>query len=137
MGKQIQQTVRAETEIKTVLTPFIDENWNVKVDVDSNYQWTKRPEINLFNLIPVTISNHVDPILKKELENLKGILPKVIEQQKIKENVSNTWITLQQPQLIDKNTNTFFLFEPKSVGFSQINVLNNILQASFNINGYP
>jgi hypothetical protein len=137
LGKQIQQTVRAETEIKTVLTPFIDENWNVKVDVDSNYQWTKRPEINLFNLIPVTISNHVDPILKKELENLKGILPKVIEQQKIKENVSNTWITLQQPQLIDKNTNTFFLFEPKSVGFSQINVLNNILQASFNINGYP
>ena len=137
IGKNIQQTVRAATEITASLVPTIDENWNVNVTVDTDYRWTKRPEIKLFNLIPVTVSSHVDPILKKELGKLEDSLPSVLEEAKIKENVGTAWRDLQWPKLLDKKTNTYFLFEPQGVGFSQINITNNIMQASFHISGHP
>jgi hypothetical protein len=137
IGKNIQQTVKAATEITASVVPTIDENWDVAVAVDTNYRWTKRPEIELLNLIPVTVSSHVDPILKKELKKLEGSLPDILKEARIKENIETAWRDLQQPKLLDKKTNTYFLFEPQEVGFSQINISNNIMQAGFSINGHP
>lgn len=108
-----------------------------EINIDTNYRWTKRPEIKLFNLIPVSVSSKVDPLMKRKLTELESSLPDILSKNDFKQKIAKVWLEIQEPKLIDSQTQTYASFQPTQIGLSEINSTNNIMRLNFQIKGFP
>ena len=131
----IRETAEAEAKIKARVKPSIDSNWQMKLDVDPDFSWDKRPTLKLFNFIKVTIGSKVEPKIREEMDSKIAEIPNAIAELKLRGRVESAWLEIQKPHKIHDNPNTYFYFVPSSVGFSGFDIEANILKTALSVSG--
>nr|WP_295463843.1 DUF4403 family protein [Mesorhizobium sp.] len=135
IGQNIRQTATAAMTLRVVAVPTIDANWNPALSVDHTIRWDQKPTIKLFNLIEITITDKVEPKLQDAINAQKAKIPEILAKLMVPEKIAKLWHEVQLPRQVAQKPATWLVFEPKSVGFSGINVKDNILEARALVSG--
>lgn len=135
IGKNIQQTASAEASFTFDATLSVDESWQVKADVNAGYRWTKRPELKLFNLIPITIGGKVDPNIRQQLAEFAISAEKELSQLDLRSSIDSTWHQIQVPSG-KSNTGLNARFRPTGVSYSGFQSSGQILETVIHIEGF-
>ena len=122
IGINLRETAKADAVVSVNLSPSIGENWIPSLDAQSDFKWDKRPTIELFDLIKITIGSKVDPKLRQMLREYEKKLPGIIEELNLKTKIQNLWDKIQQPHAISVARDLYFVFSPQDVGFTGIDV---------------
>ena len=91
--------------------------------------------MKLFNIIKITIGSKVEPKLRQEMAEFVGKMPSMLNELEVRAKVAAAWKKLQAPIQVSDVPATFVTFKPTKVGFSGINIDNNILNAQVLLSG--
>lgn len=127
------ETVNAEATINASATIDLDKQWNPIVSINPEYQWDKQPTLELFDLIPITLAEKVEPELEKILDKEKVKFPDYLKSLKVQQTVRQLWNDVQEPIKINADPATFLLVKPLSASFSGFNTLGNKLSTKISL----
>lgn len=131
----IQETAKADATFFISATPGINSEWLPTLDVHSDFRWDRRPEIDLLNMIKVTIGSKVEPKLREEISKLEASVPAMLKDLNLRAEVEEIWSDVQDPILISAAPQTWAVFVPTGVGFSGFNVAGHSLDTQVSIEG--
>ncbi len=131
----ISQSADAKATFFVDITPDIDQNWNVSAVVKPDMRWDQKPTLELFHIIKITFADKVEPELRDQMNKFASQVPQLLSDLKIHSKVETAWTQIQQPLEIAKDPTAYLLFKPESVGFSGVDIQNNILKAQVQISG--
>lgn len=132
----LRETAEADATFFVTAVPSISENWEPDLRVEADFQWDKRPTLELFNFIDVTIGSKVEPKLRAEIDKLIEQIPTLLDNLNIREEVEILWEEIQLPIQVLADPNVYFTYSPTSVGFSGITFIENRLMAVVKIDGH-
>ena len=132
---KISETAEATAVIHIDVKPQINQDWSISVDMAPDIKWSKRPTIELLEVVKITLQSKVEPKLKKKMENFVKKVPQHLADLKIKEKVHTVWKDIQEPIKLDNDSNAYLLFKPKEVSYSGLSIADNILQTTISAEG--
>lgn len=131
----VQETAKADATFFVDATPSLTEDWKARLTASSDFRWDKRPTLELFGLIKVTIGSKVEPKLREKMREFEGQLPALLDDLDLRSEIEKAWISLQEPMQVSDAPLAYAAFEPSFVGFSGIDIANNRLNATVRIDG--
>lgn len=131
----IQETAKANATFFINATPGINQDWQLTLDVHSDFRWDRRPEIRLLNMIKVTIGSKVEPKLREEMAKLEASIPAMLEELNMRAEVEKVWSEVQDPILISETPQTWVVFVPTGVGFSGFDIVGQSLDTQVSFEG--
>ncbi|MEP3247767.1 MAG: DUF4403 family protein [Sneathiella sp.] len=131
----ISETAEARATIFANITPDITSDWNVSAKVSPNMRWDQTPTLELFGIIKVTIANLVEPELRSKIGEFAKKVPQLLSGLNIRSKIEKAWVEIQKPIQISKKPSIYLVFQPVSVGFSGISIVDNVLNAQVKISG--
>ena len=132
---KISETAEATAVINIDVKPQINQDWSISVDMAPDIKWSKRPTIELLEVIKITLQSKVEPKLRKKMEQFIKKVPQHLADLKIKEKVRTVWKDIQEPIKLNDDSNIYLLFKPKEVSYSGLNIADNILQTTISAEG--
>lgn len=139
IGKNIRQTANAAANIQVATTIDVAEDWTVRASTSASHTWTKRPTLKLFNLIPVTIGNKVDPAFKKALRNLEAKANEYLSGSDtgldLKKVAQKAWSSLYQPIELSDSNLINLEFDASEVAYSGFTFSNKSVSTILQMKG--
>ncbi len=131
----IRETATASAILYLYVTPHINKDWSVSVDIKPHFVWSKQPTIKLLELVEINIKNSIEPQLQKKIKAFVKKVPKLLKDLNLKEKIHTVWQDIQKPIKLRKDSETYLLFKPKSASYSGFKIVNNILSTNISLKG--
>jgi hypothetical protein len=131
----IQETAKADATFFMKATPDINSEWQPTLNISSDFQWDRRPEIRLLNMIKVTIGSKVEPKLRAEIAKFEASVPAMLQELNLRAEVEKIWSEVQDPIRIAEAPQTWAVFVPAGVGFSGFDIEDQSLDTQVFLEG--
>lgn len=130
------QSTQFDIKVKCQTKLGITENWQITSKTNSDFEWSKKPYIEL-GIIQIPISKIVEPILTKQIDQVALMLDKEIQQKvEVKSKVQKAWIDLQQPIQLDKEHDAWLSITPQEIRTSTLHCKNDEISLKVGIRSY-
>ena len=126
---EARATVTVEAQVR------IDQDWEPIFDIDLTLNWDKKPTLMLLDLIPITITGKVEPMVKRHLEGLERDMERYLAGFNIRRVVEDTWNTLHRPLTVSDNPRVTLFFSPRSAELSGIDIADNVARIDLTLSG--
>lgn len=131
----ISETAVARATVYFDVTPTIDEDWNLDLQVSSDFSWSQRPTLKLFNIVKITIGSRVEPKLNGMLEGIAKDMPKFVTDLNLRDRMERVWTQAQSPVVLNKEPQVSVVYRPISASHSGFSISDNTLKTSFMTTG--
>ena len=135
-GVIASETAKADVTIFVTGTPDLDSMWNPVLELETDFRWDKRPTLELFDIVEVTIGSKVEPKLREQLEEFEGEVSEMLPALGVREMVSKAWREVQKPIALSVSPEAFAMFQPSRVGFSGVYVVDNRIYTYVEVEGH-
>jgi hypothetical protein len=130
------ESTEFDIKVKSKTQLGLQSSWAVSSHTTSEFEWGSKPYIDL-GPISIPISRIVEPILKKQLENISLLLDKEIQSRvEIKSKVQKAWLDIQQPLLLDKTHDAWLKISPQEIRASSIGCRNDEIRIKIGIRSF-
>lgn len=130
----IQETVKTDFTVTASAFPRLNSDWSLALDLATDFEWDKRPEIRLFDIIKVTVGGLVERKIREQLQNVEEQIKAEIRSLDIKGKARQAWAKSHVPIKLSSDPEVWLRLKPKAIRFSGIHIQNNILAASVSMN---
>ena len=122
--------------VKSKTSLSLTENWGVNSKTKTEYEWGKKPYIEL-GPISIPISKILEPILDKQINEVAKTLDKEIQKRvEIKSKVQKAWTDIQQPILLNKEMDAWLRISPSEIRASSIQCKKDEIKMKVGIRSY-
>ncbi len=137
IGKNVRETAEAALVVTATATPSIDSNWNPTFTVNSSFSWSKRPELKIFDFIPVTFGSKMEPRIRGLLDEMEKSVPDLLANANVKGYVKEAWEQLHKPIVIDEENEVSVVIDPSHIAFKGMETNERKTYATFAIGSNP
>jgi len=131
----VSETAKADATFFVSATPTLSENWELSVDLSSDFRWDKRPTLKILDLITVTIGSMVEPKLREKMKEIENKIISAIDELDIRGRVNEVWLEVQKPIQLSLTPEAWVTFRPLGVAYSGISVSNKRLETQITVSG--
>ena len=129
-GPTVRQTVTADFTVTATARLKVDANWNLDSNFDVGLKWDKKPTLKLFNLIEISVTSHVEPKIKQQIDAIESKLKEEVARLEFRQKADKIWEAVQKPIPLTEEPNVWLRIAPKTVSFSGIHVRDDVLTLS-------
>ncbi len=102
IGKYIRETVNGAARFEIHARPEVKPDWTASLPLDVRFDWTERPNVVLFGVIPVTFGSQAGEKLEQEIADFQqNDLPGLLDEFDLRGRLEKVWLDLQKPQKIE------------------------------------
>lgn len=137
--KELLRNVDFKTASFTAITdlrPYVSNDWQLQLAVNSTIQWAKKPQVNVLG-IDFNIQEKVEQPIKKALAKaLAKLQHKVSSDNRFKSLVENFWQTIQKPRQLKGPFPLWLQTNPHALSLSAIQFEQDAIQMSLSLQTY-
>ena len=126
-GPTVRQTVRADFTVTATARPVLDSEWNLDPGLGLDLRWDQRPTLNLFNLIPISVTGLVEPEVRDLLSAIEAELEDNVARLAVRTRAEEMWLAVQEPIRLSNVPEIWLTVIPQAVSFSGIQTQDNVL----------
>ena len=128
---KVSETAVAKAIVYFDITPRIDENWNLDLQISTDFSWSKRPTLKLFDIIKITIGSKVEPSLRTTLRDLELDTTRLANNWKLRDHMEDLWLEVQSPITLSNGPPISLWYSPLSAAYSGFEISDTWLNTSF------
>lgn len=136
IGRNIRQTVRGSARVFASAEISVAADWTPNVNLSVNHRWERRPSVNLFGTIPISLGSEADRAIAKVKPDLQRKLPEMLAGIGLRQKVDALWQSVQEPLQIvidGSDVSLFAHIRPDAVSFSGLDFSGDQLSATARI----
>lgn len=122
----MQQRVTGAIEVRAIVVPTLQRDWDFVVDLEPNFRWTERAHTNILG-IDFDFADQLRPEVQKALNGIRPQIRRLLQSANIRQTVARVWRQLQQPQRLATNPSVWLLVSPERVLFSGFEIRNEAI----------
>ncbi len=129
-------TAEAKAIVTAEATLGVAEDWEPHFNIDLDFVWSERPTMRLFDLIEITFASEVKPYIRRHMSAMeRTIAQTALAKMDIRGVVQRAWTALHQPIILGYDPRISLLWSPRSVGFSDLVVADDVVQLLLRVDG--
>jgi hypothetical protein len=133
IGKNIRQTVRGSADVTARVQASLAPNWMPQVEFSFDKKWNKRPEVNLFGMIPVSVGTQAERAIDAAEARLRQTVPGMMENLGLRARADALWHQLQEPlpiPIASLDGPVFAHIQPQAIAFSGMSFTDGEVHAT-------
>jgi hypothetical protein len=123
----LRETASASMVVTIKLVPRIDSLWQPSLGIAADFAYRERPQITLFDFVPVTFGSELEGPIRGILSQLESDVRMSVAQGTTSARVDSVWRTLfDAPIALDSATNSWLVLQPTEASYEGITVTDGI-----------
>ncbi len=124
IGRHIRETVNGAADFTISAQPGIANDWQVTLPAPAiTFRWTERPNVRLFNVIPITFGSEAQAELERAIDEFRNTqLPAELAKIDLRAEIAPIWSQMQQPVELPTGDDTalWLHLRPEAVGIAPL-----------------